>query len=445
MSTPLSVAPGLSARVGGPALAPGALARVEEAVRAAAPGILHITGLVVHLVRHEGTLSAADEQRLDALLSDPTHEGGLPHVALVVGPRPGTQSPWSTKATEIAKVCGVEGIERIERVVVWHFAGVWSSSDRDTVAALLHDRMTEAVFDDLTDCTDLFTTASAPTYKSVPVSIEGRAALERADQTLGLALSDEEMDYLVTAYRRLERDPTDVELMMFAQANSEHCRHKIFNATWTLDGEHKSQSLFSMIRNTHAHRPEGTLSAYSDNAAVIAGDDAPRLLPRVSDRTYVETTEPTHLLMKVETHNHPTGISPHPGAGTGNGGEIRDEGATGRLCSLMEAVSKGRRESDDAARWGRLAATAAREPDWSDIDPDGQAFDYSDADWARMIYTYGDGETLIHPRYEGFGRELETLSRLALPAPDGEDTPRSGDMPDARPVNPPAPDYVPKD
>ena len=330
MSTPLSVAPGLSARVGGPALAPGALARVEEAVRAAAPGILHITGLVVHLVRHEGTLSAADEQRLDALLSDPTHEGGLPHVALVVGPRPGTQSPWSTKATEIAKVCGVESIERIERVVVWHFAGVWSSSDRDTVAALLHDRMTEAVFDDLTDCTDLFTTASAPTYKSVPVSIEGRAALERADQTLGLALSDEEMDYLVTAYRRLERDPTDVELMMFAQANSEHCRHKIFNATWTLDGEHKSQSLFSMIRNTHAHRPEGTLSAYSDNAAVIAGDDAPRLLPRVSDRTYVETTEPTHLLMKVETHNHPTGISPHPGAGTGNGGEIRDEGATGR-------------------------------------------------------------------------------------------------------------------
>ena len=331
MSTaPISVAPGLSAWVGGPALAPGALARAEAAVRAGTPGIINLMGIVVHLVRHTGPLSDADQSRLSELLAASEPTSPLPHVAFVTGPRPGTQSPWSTKATEIARVCEVDGIERIERVVAWHLAGVWNADDLDTAADVLHDRMTESVFRTLADCTALFGTHEAPTHQTVPVSTDGRTALATANQALGLALSPDEIDYLVDAYAQLGRDPTDVELMMFAQANSEHCRHKIFNATWTLDGQQRDQSLFSMIRNTHAHRPEGTLSAYSDNAAVIEGDMAPRLLPRIDDRKYVETTEPTHLLMKVETHNHPTGISPHPGAATGNGGEIRDEGATGR-------------------------------------------------------------------------------------------------------------------
>ncbi len=327
-SVPLAIAPGLSAWLGGPALAPGARDRIEREVRAIAPGCVHVSGHVVHLVRHLEDLDAASIERLGELLGG--NEAALPHLSLVTGPRPGTQSPWSTKATDIARVCEVEGVERIERVVGWHLAGMWSATERNAIAALLHDRMTEAVFDELAQCTSLFTTATAPTHQSVPVLGEGRAALEAANTSLGLALSDDEIDYLVDAYRTLDRDPTDVELMMFAQANSEHCRHKIFNATWTLDGNLHERSLFSMIQNTHQQRPDGTLSAYKDNAAVVQGELAPRLLPNIATREYVETVEPTHLLMKVETHNHPTGISPHPGAGTGNGGEIRDEGATGR-------------------------------------------------------------------------------------------------------------------
>ncbi|HCH64934.1 MAG TPA: phosphoribosylformylglycinamidine synthase, partial [Deltaproteobacteria bacterium] len=329
-TAPLSIAPGLSAWVGGPALAAGARARLETDLRALAPQCIHAHGRVVHLVRHSKPLSERDIDRLTALLASSEADSTLPYVAMVVGPRAGTQSPWSTKATEIAHVCGVEGIERIERVVAWHLAGVWNPAERAAIAARVHDRMTEAVFDDLPSCAALFTQHETPTHQSVPVSTRSRSAIEAADRTLGLALSDDEMDYLVTAYRRMERDPTDIELMMFAQANSEHCRHKIFNATWTFDGQDAEHSLFSMIKNTHAHRPQGTLSAYKDNAAVIAGGNAARLLPHVPTREYVEREEPTHLLMKVETHNHPTGISPHPGAGTGNGGEIRDEGATGR-------------------------------------------------------------------------------------------------------------------
>jgi len=332
MSSSISVSPTLTAWVTGPALASGALSRLTDQVRVVAAGVLHLDAFAVCLAHHDAALSDTDHSRLTELLVDVEDENDeLPNVFAVVSPRPGTVSPWSSKATDIARICGIDGITRMERVVVWHAAGIWTASEREEILDLLHDRMTEAVLDDLTRCVQLFGSPSAPpTHASVAVSRFGRSALEEADQRLGLALSEEELDYLVTAYRRMKRDPTDVELMMFAQANSEHCRHKIFNATWNIDGKTQPQSLFSMIRNTHAKRPEGTLSAYSDNAAVTQGGPAPRLLPTVSDRVYRETTEPTHLLMKVETHNHPTGISPSPGAATGNGGEIRDEGATGR-------------------------------------------------------------------------------------------------------------------
>jgi phosphoribosylformylglycinamidine synthase len=251
---------------------------------------------------------------------------------LLVTPRAGTISPWSSKATDIAHVCGLVAVRRIERGTLFEFAAE-TPLDRDMLAALaapLHDRMTEAFAFALADAASLFVAAAPRPLATVPVIAGGRAALVAADARLGLALSVDEIDYLLDAYRRLARDPTDVELMMFAQANSEHCRHKIFNADWIVDGERQPKSLFAMIRNTHASSPAGVLSAYRDNAAVIAGPVADRLWADPQARDYRYTREPVDIVMKVETHNHPTAISPFPGAATGSGGEIRDEGATGR-------------------------------------------------------------------------------------------------------------------
>jgi phosphoribosylformylglycinamidine synthase len=260
----------------------------------------------------------------------PPPPGGAP--TLLVTPRPGTISPWSSKATDIAHVCGLGAVRRIERGTLFELAAE-TPLDRDMLAALaapLHDRMTEAVAFALADGASLFVAAAPRPLATVPVIAGGRAALVAADARLGLALSADEIDYLLEAYRRLARDPTDVELMMFAQANSEHCRHKIFNADWIVDGEKQPKSLFAMIRNTHASSPAGVLSAYRDNAAVIAGPVADRLWADPHARDYRYTREPVDIVMKVETHNHPTAISPFPGAATGSGGEIRDEGATGR-------------------------------------------------------------------------------------------------------------------
>lgn len=257
-------------------------------------------------------------------------EGGQ---LLLVVPRLGTISPWCSKATDIARHCGLGVIERIERGVAWHVAKADGSPllahEAAALLPLIHDRMTETVLETLDAAAKLFHHYSPRPLNSVDILAGGVAALAHANREMGLALSDDEIDYLWQYFSRLKRNPTDVELMMFAQANSEHCRHKIFNAEWVIDGKPQDKSLFAMIRNTHEQRPRGTIVAYSDNSAIIEGVRVRRFYPAI-DGGYRYIDDDTHILMKVETHNHPTAISPFPGAATGAGGEIRDEGATGR-------------------------------------------------------------------------------------------------------------------
>jgi phosphoribosylformylglycinamidine synthase len=329
---------------GGPALSAFRLEKVLDAVRLAVPRVSAIHADFVHLVALRRALTADEAARLVALLAygpepvAPVRAGSPVYVI----PRVGTVSPWSSKATDIAHNCGLDAVERIERASTWTLAvDTLGDAEFAAVAGLLHDRMTESVLRDLAAADTLFSTARPAPLARVDVLGGGAAALREADRTLGLALSPDEVDYLVSAFVKLGRNPTDAELMMFAQANSEHCRHKIFNATWTVDGVPQDHSLFQMIRNTHAvgqaawAHPSGTpgaiLSAYRDNAAVFSGWEGRRFLPDPATGTYTYgDPAPLHVLVKVETHNHPTAISPHPGAGTGAGGEIRDEGATGR-------------------------------------------------------------------------------------------------------------------
>jgi phosphoribosylformylglycinamidine synthase len=251
---------------------------------------------------------------------------------LLVLPRPGTISPWSSKATDIAHNAGLDVVQRIERGVAYYLVGskTLSEAQLDSIKAAIHDRMVEAVYTDMEQASGLFQHNSPAPLTIVDVLKGGSDALEEANSRLGLALADDEIDYLVSSFEGLGRNPTDVELMMFAQANSEHCRHKIFNASWTIDGEEQDHSLFQMIKNTYKLGGENVLSAYSDNAAVVAGSKAGRFYPQPDNHSYQYHEEDIHLLMKVETHNHPTAIAPFPGAGTGSGGEIRDEGAVGR-------------------------------------------------------------------------------------------------------------------
>src|SRR6185437_2974972 len=285
----------------------------------------------VHFV--DGQLSAQELGILQRLLTyGPRIEAALREgegELLIVVPRPGTVSPGSSKATDIAHVCGLQAVRRIERGIAYRLL----ASQRlgrprllELAPALL-DRMTEAPLFDPAEAETLFAHAQPRPLARVS---KARGALERANVELGLALSADEIDYLQESFQRLGRDPTDVELMMFAQANSEHCRHKIFNASWIIDGREREESLFAMIRYTHAQNPQGVLSAYRDNAAVIEGAQGSRYFPDPRSGAYRESREPIDILMKVETHNHPTAISPFPGAATGSGGEIRDEGATGR-------------------------------------------------------------------------------------------------------------------
>jgi phosphoribosylformylglycinamidine synthase len=280
-------------------------------------------------------LLAHEEARLCDLLLDtgPSSSPSSPFDFLVV-PRVGTLSPWSTKATEIAHRCGLkEAVVRLEMGRGWQVrvdGEVLNAREAEQLKGLAHDRMTETVLHSLDAARALFEQATPATGRTVDVLGGGREALHEANTAWGLALASDEVDYLLGAFEDLGRNPTDTELMMFAQANSEHCRHKIFNASWTLDGSEKAQSLFGMIRHTHATNVCGTLSAYSDNAAIMGGLEAERFFSDPSTGIYQHHREPVHMLMKVETHNHPTGISPAPGAATGSGGEIRDEGATGR-------------------------------------------------------------------------------------------------------------------
>jgi phosphoribosylformylglycinamidine synthase len=297
----------------------------------------HVTGIAAefwHFVQSDRALGAAERATLDRILTYGP-QGATGQDAgelLLVTPRPGTISPWASKATDIAHSCGLESIERIERGVAYRIATrrekPLSGTDRAALLPLIHDRMTEAVFVSLDDARQLFTHFEPRPLQKIELARGGRAAIQEADAAMGLALSSDEIDYLAEHFRRIGRDPTDVELMMFAQANSEHCRHKIFNADWIIDGVRQPQSLFAMIRHTHAASPQGTVVAYADNSAVMEGATVRRFYADGGGR-YTARSEPTCTLMKVETHNHPTAIAPFPGAATGSGGEIRDEGATG--------------------------------------------------------------------------------------------------------------------
>jgi phosphoribosylformylglycinamidine synthase len=296
--------------------------------------ITGLTGDYWYFVEIARELSASERATLDRLLTygpqgDAHGDNG---DLLLVIPRPGTISPWASKATDIAHNCGLQAVTRIERGVAYRVVSrdgaTLQGDERAALLPLLYDRMTEAVYPSLSDAARLFTHFAPEPLAAIDLAGRGRDAIVDANVALGLALSDDEIDYLVDNFRHVGRNPTDVELMMFAQANSEHCRHKIFNADWIIDGVRQSQSLFAMIRHTHAMSPQRTIAAYADNAAIMEGSTVRRFYPG-SDRLYAGRTEPTHILMKVETHNHPTAIAPFPGAATGSGGEIRDEGATG--------------------------------------------------------------------------------------------------------------------
>jgi phosphoribosylformylglycinamidine synthase len=333
---------------GAPALSAFRHAKLLAALRDTVADVESLHADYVHFVDYDGEPSDEALGVLQQLLDDGVTEAGgkredrdgdgrAEGQLFLVVPRIGTQSPWSSKATDIAHNCGLVGVRRIERGIAYRvkLKGMLSETVFEAIVASLHDRMTETVLADASDAATLFAHHEPAPLGRVELLEGGRAALEAANLALGLALADDEIDYLLEAFHGLDRNPTDVELMMFAQANSEHCRHKIFNADWVIDGEPQQHSLFGMIKNTHEASPEDILSAYSDNAAVIRGSEAGRFfaapLTGQADEEAVYGThqEPIHILMKVETHNHPTAIAPHPGAATGAGGEIRDEGATG--------------------------------------------------------------------------------------------------------------------
>jgi phosphoribosylformylglycinamidine synthase len=321
---------------GSPALSDFRLAKLLARCRELEPAVASVYAEYVHLVDLSAPLTAEEQAGLDRLLEygprleRREREGSL----LLVVPRPGTVSPWSSKATDIARNCGLLKVRQLERATAFFVAGEGGrpldGPQAARVLPALHDRMTQAVLPRVEEAEVLFRHQAPRPFTTVDVVGGGRAALAEANGSLGLALAEDEVDYLVARFTELGRNPTDVELMMFAQANSEHCRHKIFNASWTIDGERKERSLFQAIKNTYAKHSAGVLSAYKDNAAVIEGYEAERLVADPRTNVFGTVREPAHIMVKVETHNHPTAISPFPGAATGAGGEIRDEGATGR-------------------------------------------------------------------------------------------------------------------
>jgi phosphoribosylformylglycinamidine synthase len=322
--------------LGASALSAFKLRKLQDTLRASLPTVTQLSARFVHFVDAANPLTAAESDVLAGLLeygepySGPGESGGA--VQRLVVPRPGTISPWSSKASDILHNCGLTGVRRIERGVLYWIQCQQEpgKAELSILDSLLHDRMVQVVLDEIDEAAVLFQSADPRPMQSVDILQQGKQALLQANQEWGLALAEDEMDYLFERFSELGRNPNDVELMMFAQANSEHCRHKIFNASWTIDGVDKSHSLFRMIRNTHDQSPGSVLSAYSDNAAVMAGPEAERFFPSGDADEFAYHREPVHILMKVETHNHPTAIAPFPGASTGSGGEIRDEGATGR-------------------------------------------------------------------------------------------------------------------
>jgi phosphoribosylformylglycinamidine synthase len=321
---------------GNTALSAFRVRKLLQQISTVVPTIESVSTQFVHLVDCNSELTPQQQDILTKLLEYGPQQSteGKSQADVFVIPRVGTVSPWSSKATDIAHNCNLTTIDRIERGVAYSFSKrdgtKLTDAELKAVMPFIHDRMIETVITSLDEATALFSHAQPRPLQSVDVLGGGRQALQEANQALGLALAEDEIDYLVENFMVLGRNPNDIELMMFAQANSEHCRHKIFNADWIIDGETQPQSLFNMIRNTYRQHAEGILSAYSDNSAVVEGFDGGRFFPDPEQKQYRYHQEPVHILMKVETHNHPTAISPFPGAATGSGGEIRDEGATGR-------------------------------------------------------------------------------------------------------------------
>ncbi len=327
---------------GSSALSQFRLDKLYATLKSVAPNISHIYAEFVHFAFSSAALSEAEQHTLEQILTYGAHTddalGGNIHEAsgdakkalYLVIPRIGTISPWASRATDIANNCGLTSVLRIERGISFYVKsnGQLSEVESAAIKAAIHDRMTETVLSNLNDAEKLYHHAEPKPFSSVDILQGGAAALNAANSDMGLALSPDEVDYLVENFSRIGRNPSDVELMMFAQANSEHCRHKIFNADWVIDGEQQDISLFGMIRNTHKLNPGHTVVAYSDNSSIVAGQKTQRFYPN-SIGEYDFTEDNMHYLMKVETHNHPTAISPFAGAATGAGGEIRDEGATG--------------------------------------------------------------------------------------------------------------------
>lgn len=319
---------------GAPALSDFRIAKLVASLSGEISSLRGLSAQYIHLV----DIAVALDSERTAVLSQLLQYG--PRAAFVEGgglsffvvPRPGTISPWSSKASDIARNCGLDMISRVERGVLYRvdLSAPLQDAEREILLAAIHDRMVESVLSGPDEAQVLFSRQAPKPLQAVDVLNGGRNALVAANSELGLALAEDEIDYLLESFLQLGRNPSDVELMMFAQANSEHCRHKIFNADWTIDGEAQSHSLFGMIKNTYKLGGEDVLSAYSDNAAVVKGHRAGRFYPEPGSAEYKYHEEDIHLLMKVETHNHPTAISPFSGAGTGSGGEIRDEGAVGR-------------------------------------------------------------------------------------------------------------------
>ena len=319
---------------GSPALSQFRLEKLYTTLKKTVPAIAHIYSEFVHFTFSDAALSDTQQNILKQILTygpkanieKPTGE-----LFLVI-PRIGTISPWASRATDIAKNCGLNNLFRIERGIAYYVTTPDEKPLNDTNKTLLkahiHDRMTEMVFSNLDDAQKLYHSAEPTPMSTVNILQGGKGALNKANSEMGLALSPDEVDYLVENFSKIGRNPTDVELMMFAQANSEHCRHKIFNADWVIDGVAQDNSLFGMIRNTHKLNPGNTVVAYSDNSSIVQGQKTKRFYPR-NNSEYQFIEDKMHYLMKVETHNHPTAISPFAGAATGAGGEIRDEGATG--------------------------------------------------------------------------------------------------------------------
>ena len=317
---------------GGSALSDFKAQNLIQSLKRISPKIESLTARYYHFIDTAGELTPSEKARLMALLSyAPEYHGSQSSCQVLVVPRAGTVSPWSSKATDIAHNCALHKIRRIERGTQFQLALLQELDDEElsSIALHLHDRMTESAMRSVDDAASLFVEEPARDLVRLDIRNNPKEVLQHANREMGLALADDEIDYLIRHYESLERMPTDAELMMFAQANSEHCRHKIFNASWIIDAERKKQSLFGMIRETSEYSPGNILSAYSDNAAVVRGHRASRFQSNPGNNQYEYVSEDMHILMKVETHNHPTAISPFPGAATGSGGEIRDEGAVG--------------------------------------------------------------------------------------------------------------------